>query len=638
MTSSAMRLPILLVLLGLAAPPPAGAQAAVDLPRVVLGGVPATVIVRGVPAGLDSLDLHTGDTTHAAAVAGDSAVFAGVRLTDAAPVTALHGGQILARAEASALPGWVSVLPSLVAILVALVFRQVVPAIFAGVWLGGWLVHGLSLAGAWRGLLDTVPAYVVGAMSDGDRASIIVFSLMIGGMVGIISRNGGTMGIVAWLVPWARTPRRGQLATAMLGLAIFFDDYANSLIVGNTMRPITDRLRISREKLAYLVDSTAAPVSTLALVTTWIGFQVGLIGEAVAGIPNYDESAYSIFLNSIAYNFYPVLTIFFVLAVAWTSRDFGPMRRAELRARTTGQVVRPGAKLGHSAAEAAELTAHPEKPQRAINAVLPVLVLVAVVLGGIYVTGLNNPDRTGDSLRAVIGSGNSYLAMMWGSLLSVLVAAGLSIGQRILTLTEVVDGWYAGLKSMLLAMIILVLAWALAGVNTELHTADYLVSVLSGSLLPALLPAMIFVLAAATAFATGSSWGVMGIVMPLAIPLTWGVLEAHGYTGAAELHLLYSAVAAVLAGAVWGDHCSPISDTTILSSMASQCDHIDHVRTQLPYALLVGAVAIGLGTIPVGFGLPWWAGLGLGAVVLMLVLQFLGRPIETAPAAALDTA
>jgi Na+/H+ antiporter NhaC len=364
---------------------------------------------------------------------------------------------------------------------------------------------------------------------------------------------------------------------------------------------------------------------------------VGLIGEAVAGIPNYHESAYSIFLNSVTYNFYPLLTILFVLAVAWTGRDFGPMRRAEVRARTTGEVVRPGAKLGHSEAEASELTAHPEKPQRAINAVLPVVVLVGVVLGGIYVTGLNNPERADDSLRAVIGSGNSYLAMMWGSLLSVLVAAGLSIGQRILTLTEVVDGRYAGLKTMLLAMIILVLAWALAGVNTELHTADYLVSVLSGSLLPALLPAMIFALAAATAFATGSSWGVMGIVMPLAIPLTWGVLEAHGYTGASELHLLYSAVAAVLAGAVWGDHCSPISDTTILSSMASQCDHVDHVRTQLPYALLVGVVAVGLGTIPVGFGLPWWVGLGLGAVVLMLVLRLLGRPIEGTPAA-LDAA
>ncbi|MDX1531890.1 MAG: Na+/H+ antiporter NhaC family protein, partial [Rhodothermales bacterium] len=200
------------------------------------------------------------------------------------------------------------------------------------------------------------------------------------------------------------------------------------------------------------------------------------------------------------------------------------------------------------------------------------------------------------------------------------------------TLEEALEAWYAGVKAMLLAIIILVLAWALSGVNEALGTADYLVSVLSDTLVPGLVPTLVFLLAAATAFATGSSWGTMGILMPLVVPLAWGVLAADGlHTEAEYHHIIYSAVSAVLAGAVWGDHCSPISDTTILSSLASSCDHIDHVRTQLPYALLVGTVAIGLGTLPAGFGMPWWLCLPAGAAVLLAVLWFFGKPVDGDP-------
>ena len=211
------------------------------------------------------------------------------------------------------------------------------------------------------------------ALADADHAAIILFSLMIGGMVGIVSKNGGMQGVVNRIVGWANTPRKGQLATGALGLAIFFDDYANTLVVGNTMRPMSDRLRISREKLAYIVDSTAAPVACIALVTTWIGYEVGLIGTAVAGIPNYDESAYSIFLNSIPYSFYPLFAIFFVFAVANARRDFGPMLAAEVRARTTGQVLREGARVDEAVSEGKELLPKTDKPQRALNAAIPSL-------------------------------------------------------------------------------------------------------------------------------------------------------------------------------------------------------------------------------------------------------------------------
>ncbi|MEM1041252.1 MAG: Na+/H+ antiporter NhaC family protein [Bacteroidota bacterium] len=526
-----------------------------------------------------------------------------------------------AEEPAEPVPTWLSIVPALVAIAAALAFRQVVAALFAGIWIGAWLVRG-GIDGLWLGLLDTVQVYVLQALADADHAAIIIFTLMIGGVVGVIQKNGGTKGIVSAVVAWASSARRGQLATSFLGLAIFFDDYANTLIVGGTMRPITDRLRISREKLAYIVDSTAAPIASLALVTTWIGYEVGLIGEAVARIDGYDEAAYSVFLNSLAYSFYPVLAILFVLAVAAWQRDFGPMLAAERRARQTGQLFRPGSDIEQAEAESSVLVPDESTPARALNAVVPILVLIVGVVGGLFATG------EGDSVREIISSADSYRAMLWASLLAVVVAVALSVGQRILTLTEALDAWYAGMKAMLLAIIILILAWALSGVNDALGTADWLVLRLSGSLAVGLVPALVFLLAAATAFSTGSSWGTMGILMPLVVPLAWGVLSAEGMAEPEHYHILYSSVSAVLAGAVWGDHCSPISDTTILSSLASGCDHIDHVRTQLPYALLVGTGAILLGTLPAGFGVPWWLCLPVAAVVLLAGLRFFGEPVE----------
>jgi Na+/H+ antiporter NhaC len=469
---------------------------------------------------------------------------------------------------------------------------------------------------------------VLHALTDPDHASIILFSLMIGGMVGIISRNGGMQGVVNRLLPLASSPQRGQGATGLLGVIIFFDDYANTLIVGNTMRQVTDRLRVSREKLAYIVDSTAAPVTCVALVSTWIGYEVGLIGEAVQRLEGYNEAPYSVFLGSIAYSFYPLLAMFFVFLVAFSGRDFGPMFQAEVRARTTGQVLAPDASVDDAAGGASELIAKEDHPERAFNALIPIFVLIAGVLTGLWVTG------EGETLREVVGNADSYKALMWASLLGALTAGALSIAQRILTLGEVVDAWYAGLKAMLIAMIILVLAWSLSSVTEVLHTAGYLVSVLGDWLAPGLVPALVFVLSAATAFATGSSWGTMGILMPLVIPLVWAVLVANNVANSDNYHIIYSTAACVLGGAVWGDHCSPISDTTILSSMASGCDHIDHVRTQLPYAMLVGGVGILVGTIPTGFGFPWWLSLPIGASVLFVAHRFLSKPVDVEAAEA----
>jgi len=519
---------------------------------------------------------------------------------------------------------WLAVLPPLLAIVFALALRKVIPALFLGIWLGTWIINGFGLYGLWIGLLEVFETYVRNALADPERASVILFSLMIGGMVGIISRNGGMQGIVNQIVKWADSVRHASLATAWMGIAIFFDDYANTLVVGNTMRPVTDSKRISRAKLAYIVDSTAAPVACIALVTTWIGYQVGLIGEATEKLADFGMDAYLVFINTIPYSFYPVLAIAFVFMVAASGRDFGPMLDAERRARREGAL--PDRHLADDAdSDFRPIQPAPGKPQRAVNAIIPVAVLVLSVIAGLYITGREATEAANPTLQDIIGSADSWKSLLWASFLSMLTAAFMTLAQRILDLEETINAWYQGLRAMLMAIIILLLAWSLGDVSEILKTAEFLVSALGDSLPPYLLPVLVFLLAAATAFATGSSWGSMAILVPLVVPLTWAVLGVHGMKTPEHMHILFSAISAVLAGSVWGDHCSPISDTTILSSLASGCDHIEHVRTQLPYAVLVGITAILAGTLPVAMGIPWWLGMAVGAVLLWVLLRLLGR-------------
>jgi Na+/H+ antiporter NhaC len=513
----------------------------------------------------------------------------------------------------------------LLAILIALLMRNVIPALLVGIWFGAAAVNSFSFARIFAGLLDGFEIYIVRALADAEHAAIILFSLMIGGMVGIITRNGGMASIVRMMVSKAKTAVGGQIAVWGMGLMIFFDDYSNTLVVGNTARPMTDHLKISREKLAYIVDSTAAPVVCIALITTWIGYEVGLIDDAMRGIADLNEPAYTVFLHSIPYSFYPILAVVFVLSVAATGRDMGPMYKAEVRARN-GEVS--GAMSAEMPALNSDtLEAKPNIPLRAVNAFLPLLVMIISLVAGLYVTG------EGETLTEVIGSADAYKAMLWASLLGAAVAAVMTIGQGILTSHETVDAWFGGVKAMLFAMIVLVMAWALSAVTADLNTAHYLVANLADSLPPPLVPVTVFILSAATAFSTGTSWGTLGILMPLVVPLTWAVLGANGMADAEHMHILYSAIACNLAGAVWGDHCSPISDTTVLSSMASGCDHIEHVRTQMPYALLVGTVGtvgIGVGTIPGGYGLSPLISILVGVALLYGVLRYFGRKADDA--------
>ena len=622
-------------------PPPAPAAAPeVSAPAVVLPRAPFTLTVtlpEGAPEtpavvrGADGSQVGTGTLT-----AGESKL-EGLAITSRAqlPLRVEAAGASVP-ASPRYLPGWLAILPPLVAVALALIFREVVISLFAGVWVGAFFAAGLN---PFSGLLRVVDTYALNALADSDHASIVVFSLLIGGMVAVMGRSGGTHGIVERLAPYATTPRRGLLAAYTQGLVIFFDDYANTLIVGNTMRPVTDRLKVSREKLAYVVDSTSAPVASLVFVSTWIGYEISLIADGLTAAAAQvatsnpvlsaelaNTSAFNVFIDTIPYRFYPLLALFFVLLVIWTRRDFGPMYRAEMRAAQGLGVHREGAALMTDTAGGA-MDPKPGAPLRWLNAGLPVIVVVAAVLIGLYVSGSQGLGPGDHSLRDIFGEANSYRVLMWASLLGCITAILLAVSQRILSLQESIEAWLNGIRSMMLAMVILVLAWSLGAVTETLGTAQFISAALEGNIAPQLLPVLVFAAAAGIAFATGTSWGTMAILLPLVIPLGATMTVAADFGGAGHYSILLGVISSVLAGSIFGDHCSPISDTTVLSSLASACDHVDHVRTQLPYALLVAVVGMAVGDIPTAYGVSPWISLAVGAALLYGILRWFGKVV-----------
>lgn len=526
------------------------------------------------------------------------------------------------------MPLWMSVLPPLVAIVLALLLREVFFALFTGILTGTFLMAFYEgngfFAALGKGFLSVMDVYVMASLLDRGHMSIIVFSMVIGGMVHLISKNGGMQGVVNRLSGLARDARMGQFTTWLLGVVIFFDDYANTLVVGNTMRPVADRLGISRAKLAYLVDSTAAPVAAVAFVTTWIGAELSYIQAGLDAI-GLSMSAYSVFFNSLAYSFYPFLTLAFLLMIVFSGREYGPMLAAERTARLSR----------HNNIEPIAEQKQYEKP-RAINAVLPVAVIIFGTLAGLLYTGWSAEEwaradlNTMEKLSDIIGRGDSYTALLWSSISSLFTALLLTLVQRIMNLRTAVEHIVDGFRIMLTAILILTLAWSVALVAEHLHTADFIAHTLMRiSFSPYLIPAFTFVMAALVAFSTGTSWGTMAILYPLILPASWMLTEAHPEIDTAHgLTIFYSVVSAVLAGSILGDHVSPISDTTILSSISSGCNHIEHVRTQMPYALTVGLVSLLVGTIPAAYGFvsPWWLML-LAALILFIFIRLLGRKL-----------
>lgn len=528
---------------------------------------------------------------------------------------------------------WVSIIPPLLAIIMALVFREVYSALFLGLLLGTSAIawsSGLNIfASIGKGFLLIADTYLIEAALSREHLSIIIFSLLIGGMVHLISRNGGMRGVVIILSRFARTAYSAQIVTWILGMAIFFDDYANTLVVGNTMRPVTDKLKISREKLAYIVDSTAAPVASIAFITTWIGAELSYIQDGVRNL-GLDESAYSIFLNSLQYAYYPIFTLIFIFLLVRSGREFGPMLSAERKARAASHLDSSTAGLPEN-----ELDVPAHIIPAWYNAVIPVLIVVLGAIAGLMYTGLDSVGRADDkgllkNLSAIIGASDSFRALLWSSLAGVSVAVLMSVSQRLLSLRESMESLIRGFQTLLTAIVILILAWSLALITDHLHTANFLSSLMiEMQLSPVLVPVITFLLAALVSFSTGSSWGTMAILYPLLLPASWMIGESSGMEYAANLAIFHNTISAVLAGSVLGDHCSPISDTTILSSLASSCNHLDHVRTQLPYALTVGTVALFAGTLPAALGVSSWIIFPFGILLFWMILRFLAKPVNS---------
>ncbi|MFQ5649629.1 MAG: Na+/H+ antiporter NhaC family protein [bacterium] len=609
-----------------------------EVPKIVLRGVDFGLTVQAVDAegavvksysdsvrvtGIsirDTLGLHA-PPTYFQLHHGRLAIPNAVLNQTGGQAVSVFSGTLKAHRTVRVIPGILSLMPPLIAIALAFLTRQTLISLFSGIWLGALFIYQYNPLSGFMRTLDT---YLINALADGDHAAILLFSLTLGGMVGVISKAGGMEGIVEKLSKYANHPRGGQLATWLMGVLIFFDDYANTLIVGNTMRPFTDRLRISREKLSYIVDSTAAPVASIALVSTWIGFQVGLIDQALGTI-GLNQDAYSVFFYSIPYASYSILALVFVLLIGISLRDFGPMRRAELRASQHGKVLRDGAQ---PIADSTELgLADAGTPLRWYNALLPISIVILVTLVGLYTTGTDalGAEARDASLGEIFGKANSFHALMWAAFSGLLVASLAALSQRILTLNQTLTAALSGYKSMMLAAMILILAWAIGTICKDLHTADYVIAASQGLLSPHLVPVLTFLVAAFISFSTGSSWATMAILTPIVVPIAYELPLEASLSASLSNEILIGTVGAILSGSVLGDHCSPISDTTILSSMATAADHVDHVRTQMPYAIVVGVVACLTGYLPNGWGLHPLFSLLLGTAILVTIVYTVGK-------------
>ncbi|WP_300667435.1 Na+/H+ antiporter NhaC family protein [Desulfoluna sp.] len=531
---------------------------------------------------------------------------------------------------------FLTLIPPVVAIVLAFVTRNVVLSLFAGIFSGTFM---LSLQGGVVSALQNgfikLNHEVLGALADPWNAGIVLQCLAIGGLIALVSKMGGAKAIAEALAKKATGPTSAQMYAWFMGLLIFFDDYANSLTVGPIMRPVTDRMKISREKLAFIIDATAAPIAGIALISTWVAYEIGLIKDGYAGL-GLEANAYGIFVGTIPFRFYNILILIFIVATAVMLREFGPMLTAERRARTTGKVLGDHAKP-MVAAESTGLEPDEGVPLIIWNAIIPIMTLILGAFLGFYFNGrgsimggddaaliqiLKESPASFTAIREAFGASDASIVLFEAALFAGIVAMILGVSQRIFSIETAVDTWVQGVKSLVITGVILLLAWSLSSVIKQLGTAMYLVAILSDSIPAFSLPAIIFILGSFISFATGTSYGTMGILMPLAIPLAYAISPEESY--------MLMNVGAVLTGAIFGDHCSPISDTTILSSMGAACDHIDHTRTQLAYAVTVALVTVFFGYIPAGLGVPVYIILPVAIAVLVGILYFFGKPVEEA--------
>lgn len=530
--------------------------------------------------------------------------------------------------------GIFTLIPPIVAILLAFITKNVVISLFIGVLSGGFILNltGFNVFGALtQAFLDFINR-ALNSLSDPWNAGIVMQVLVIGGVINLVAKMGGAKAIAEALAKKAKTAKSAQLITWFLGICVFFDDYANSLIVGPIMRPVADKMKISRERLAFIIDATAAPIAGLAIISTWIGLEVSLISEGFQSI-GVEASGFGVFLQTIPYRFYNILILAFIVITIITLREFGPMRKAEISARKLKDLTNE---------EVAVTSSHMDElePKEGVklsiwNAIVPIGALIISAIVAFYYSGyssimagddiaiqsiVTNSPLSFKAILEVFAASDASIALLQSAIFSTVVAIVMAVWKKIFTISEAIEVWIDGMKGLIITGVILILAWSLGSVIKELGAAEYLVEALNGAIPAFLLPSLIFILGAIISFSTGSAYGTMSILMPLAIPLAYKINP--------EMSFVIVSTSAVLTGAIFGDHCSPISDTTILSSMGAGCSHIDHVKTQMWYALFVAAITILFGYIPAGFGLPIYIVLPMSCVALFIGVIIFGKKVE----------
>ena len=503
-----------------------------------------------------------------------------------------------------------ALLPPIIAIVLALITKEVYSSLFIGIVVGALFYSGFSFEGTLNHIffeeVDDASYGMISVLSDPSNVGILIFLVILGALVALMNNAGGSAAFGRWATTHIKTRVGAQLATVALGVLIFVDDYFNCLTVGSVMRPVTDTHNISRAKLAYLIDATAAPICIIAPISSWAAAVAGFASKS-------DANGIALFISAIPYNFYALLTILMMITLAVTKTDFGPMAIHERNALK-------GDLFTTEARPYADADAHEDTSKgKVIDLVLPVVVLViACIIGLIYTGGF----FSGESFVSAFANCSASMGLVLGSSVALVFAIIFFIARRVLSFKQCMACIPEGFKAMVPAILILTFAWTLKSMTDSLGAAEFVAGVVkasAGSFMN-FLPAIVFIIACLLSFATGTSWGTFGILIPI-------VLAVFGTDSGA---LSTISMSACMAGAVCGDHCSPISDTTIMSSAGAQCDHVNHVSTQLPYAISVAGISFitylicGV-LLTIGMANPVWVALPLGIVLTIVYIMLMKR-------------
>ncbi len=504
-----------------------------------------------------------------------------------------------------------ALVPPIVAIVLALITKETYTSLFVGIVVGALLLAGFDPINTVNFIIsgevgtgeDAMPVGFINAISDSANAGIFIFLVMLGIMVALINKSGASAAFGAWAAKHIKTRVGAQLATFALGVLIFIDDYFNCLTVGAVMRPVTDEQKISRAKLSYIIDATAAPICMIAPISSWAAAVSATASDLDSGI-----TGIQLFIQAIPYNFYSLLTIVFIIAIVVMGFDYGPMARAEIEAYRDGV-------LGSLGDE--EKLDNPRA--RLVDMLVPVIILiVCCVIGMMYVGGFWDPEAEGfGDLALAFGNTSASVGLPWGSIIALVITFIYLLCRRVVSFGDaavcIVDGFKAMVPAMLILTFALTLKLATSALGADVFVAGLMEGAAAG--LYSMLPAIIFLVALGLAFATGTSWGTFGILIPIVLPIFAGQPE-----------LLTIGISACLAGAVCGDHCSPISDTTIMASAGANVNHIVHVSTQLPYVLTVAVISF-ICFIVAGFVQNWLISLAIGIVLVVLALIILRKTV-----------